>query len=603
MLTGIMTDAMGLQIADAVLQQLSLRLRLNPLSVKRRGKSYLGFGDAVAIILLHYLCDDLGRAWQNIKELAALMPREMLSSSGEAEYENINRSVLEDTLSRISILGLGAFFSECNPVALQHLDQVSIVLNRLQQLEEEQDTAAEGAGASRFSEDELAFVRSIVFPQFNGTTETDRQQLEHYISFFTAREQELRALVLHCDYLPQVMGSHSVDAIVADLRRQSSDKVALLATKTNGRLGGPSQLVNPRYVEMLSPEEIKAAITNPKIKEVNNLKIALEWQEAMLICENAGLHTIMRLPDDAPIVQKIKKHIEHNEIRFQTFQSTSNIASYEEALANEKVLPLYPIKGAFLGTFKVNVKHHTTITPSGKGAAATATAAATPAAAGVDRATAGGAAAAPTEEQELEVSLLAISAESLRDTLTMHMKKLAQIELNRIQVLNYLYFDSSVSDEEIWSYLEQRYSSSQWCNYNIYKIENQQQYRRRGRPRQDASPECARRTAYVEFDIDPGKIERAVSNELNYVLAISHRQAELTMKNYYDIFNIELTQVTSVSSTRKSGRVSSQMLQNSSRRLTAATALTHYALLLNKIIQKRLEVTRLAARYLPELFR
>ena len=586
-LTGVLTDSTGIDLVDRVCTQVQLRSHLNQLSTKRKNMAYVLFGDAVTIMVLHYLCDDLGRSWNRIGDFVKMLPQRMYSEMGQAADHHINRDVIQDAMMRIVKFGIAPFLATIAPRALAELNLVDSLIDKISQGQEL--TAEEQKQAH-----DLSFLK------------ISAKRIQGYLDFFSLRRHDLKELFENLDYLPLLVGTNGLQVVRPEERkelmpRRRGKNQALSVTVTesglllnaanenpefDGALEANENVVDPLVAAHSAEDERKRARmarehgavpvenvflgnspsdpytlpTIEQLKEVNadyeQLQLeSLSIDEVASICGRHHLKVIMRLPDNDPKVREIKERFVNNELQFQRFEVTNSIVNYEQARATTKVLPVYTISGAWAGSTQINGQ---------------------------------------------DFSLLFINAKELRMTYSSYCLDFARREQARLQRQNKIILPLGATREDVETVAARVFSKARWCRYTLTEWGEVTGFSSVGRPARGAIPQPQFMRGVFDIAMDPVKIKSAVDSELYYVLAVSNgssgaKRPELTMKQIYDIYHCDFGTECTSAHLRKQGSVSRFVTQTSTRRLTALTVLLHYTFILQSLLESRLQLTTLTA--------
>ena len=573
-LTGVLTDSTGIDLVDRVCTQVQLRSHLNQLSTKRKNMAYVLFGDAVTIMVLHYLCDDLGRSWNRIGDFVELLPKRMYSEMGHAAAHHINRDVIQDAMMRIVKFGIVPFLATVAPRALAELKLVDSLFDKL-------------ASGAQLTEEEQAQVYDLTFHKISA------KRIQGYLDFFSLRRRDLQELFENLDYLPLMMGPQGLEVIRPEERRPQLEEPVAAAPVVEApvvevpAVEAPSVEAEDAEVE-LTPEQLQAQAMErqrarmarehgavpvesvflhnsprepyvlPSIEELKEVNAgfqhnAVEYvpmEDVAAICGRHNLKVIMRLPDNDPKVRAIKERFANNELQFQRFEVTNSIVNYEQARATTKVLPVYTISGAWAGATEINGQ---------------------------------------------EFDLLFINAKELRMTYSSYCLDFARREQARLQRQNKIILPLGAVREDVEAVAARIFSKARWCRYTLKQWGEVTGFSSVGRPARGAQPQPQFMRGVFDITMDPAKIKSAVDAELYYVLAISKtsKGRELTMKQIYDIYHCDFGSECTSAHLRRQGSVSRFVTQTSTRRLTALTVLLHYTFILQALLEARLNLTAL----------
>ena len=589
-LTGVLTDSTGIDLVDRVCTQVQLRSHLNQLSTKRKNMAYVLFGDAVTIMVLHYMCDDLGRSWNRIGDFVETLPKRMYSELGQAASHHINRDVIQDAMMRIVKYGIAPFLATIAPRALSELKLVDSLCDKI----------AQGV---ELSEQEKDQVYDLSFHKISA------KRIQGYLEFFAQRRNDLQELFENLDYLPLLLGSSGLDVLRPEERKETlprprkgkkdisvkvgEDGVVINAANeqpedvvaANAALGVVNPELNPEAAALAEEERKRARMarehgavpvenvflrnspTDPytlpsieELKEVNadyeqHLVETLSVSDIAAICGRHDLKVIMRLPDNDPMVRAIKERFVNNELQFQRFEVTNSIVNYEQARATTKVLPIYTISGAWAGNTTINGQ---------------------------------------------DFSLLFINAKELRMTYSSYCLDFARREQARLQRQNKIILPLGATKQDVEAVAERIFSKARWCRHTLKTWGEVTGFSSVGRPARGAIPQAQFMRGVFDITMDPLKIKSAVDSELYYVLAVSNgnsgaKRPELTMKQIYDIYHCDFGTECTSAHLRKQGSVSRFVTQTSTRRLTALTVLLHYTFILQALLKSRLQLTALSA--------
>lgn len=571
-LTGVLTDSTGIELVDRVCTQVQLRSHLNQLSTKRKNMAYVLFGDAVTMMILHYMCDDLGRSWNRIGDFVELLPKRMYSELGQAAAHHINRDVIQDAMMRIVKFGIAPFLATIAPRALSELNQVDTLIDKLSQ-------------GVELSEQEKALAYELSFHKISA------KRIQGYLDFFASRRNDLKELFDNLDYLPLLMGPNGLDIIRPEVRAEvesaQAEDEGVVINAANDEVAEAEHSKDEDGAESLSQDEVEERkrarmarehgavpvenvflrrtpsepFTLPSIedlKQVNadyeqNFVESLPIDSVAEICGRHDLKVIMRLPDTDPKVREIKERFVNNELQFQRFEVTNSIVNYEQARATTKMLPVYTISGAWAGTTKINGQ---------------------------------------------EFSLLFINAKELRMTYSSYCLDFARREQARLQRQNKIILPLGATKEDVEAVAERIFSKARWCRYTLKSWGEVTGFSSVGRPARGAVPQAQFMRGVFDIVMDPVKIKSAVDSELYYVLAVSNgnsesKRPELSMKQIYDIYHCDFGTECTSAHLRKQGSVSRFVTQTSTRRLTALTVLLHYTFILHALLEARLNLTNL----------
>ena len=587
-LTGVLTDSTGIELVDRVCTQVQLRSHLNQLSTKRKNMAYVLFGDAVTIMVLHYMCDDLGRSWNRIGDFVEMLPKRMYSEMGQAAAHHINRDVIQDAMMRIVKFGIAPFLATIAPRALSELNLVDALVDKLTQGQE-------------LTEEEQKQAHDLSFLKISA------KRIQGYLDFFAMRRHDLKELFENLDYLPLLVGANGLQVVRPEERkelmpRRRGKNQALSVTVTEsglllnaaneneeldgdfaGDLDSADEVVEPvidaedeRKRARMAREHGAVPVENvflgntpsdpytlpsiEELKEVNadyeHLPVeTLSIDEVASICGRHHLKVIMRLPDSDPKVREIKERFVNNELQFQRFEVTNSIVNYEQARATTKVLPVYTISGAWAGSTQINGQ---------------------------------------------DFSLLFINAKELRMTYSSYCLDFARREQARLQRQNKIILPLGATREDVEAVAARIFSKARWCRYTLKQWGEVTGFSSVGRPARGAIPQPQFMRGVFDIAMDPVKIKSAVDSELYYVLAVSNgssgaKRPELTMKQIYDIYHCDFGTECTSAHLRKQGSVSRFVTQTSTRRLTALTVLLHYTFIIQSLLEARLQLTSLTA--------
>lgn len=591
-LTGVLTDSTGIELVDRVCTQVQLRSHLNQLSTKRKNMAYVLFGDAVTIMVLHYLCDDLGRSWNRIGDFVEMLPQRMYSEMGQAAAHHINRDVIQDAMMRIVKFGIAPFLATIAPRALSELNLVDSLIDKLTQGQE-------------LTEEEQKLAHDLSFLKISA------KRIQGYLDFFALRRHDLKELFENLDYLPLLVGANGLQVVRPEDRkelmpRRRGKNQALSVTVTDsglllnaaneneeldgdfeGDLEATDDMVDAEVEEVIDAEDERKRArmarehgavpvenvflgnspsdpyTLPSIEELKEVNAdyehlaveTLSIDEVAAICGRHHLKVIMRLPDTDPKVREIKERFVNNELQFQRFEVTNSIVNYEQARATTKVLPVYTISGAWAGSTQINGQ---------------------------------------------DFSLLFINAKELRMTYSSYCLDFARREQARLQRQNKIILPLGATREDVEAVAARIFSKARWCRYTLKQWGEVTGFSSVGRPARGAIPQPQFMRGVFDIAMDPVKIKSAVDSELYYVLAVSNgssgaKRPELTMKQIYDIYHCDFGTECTSAHLRKQGSVSRFVTQTSTRRLTALTVLLHYTFIIQSLLESRLQLTSLTA--------